>query len=118
MSNTVTLTASWNDGNGNVGTGNYEVIPGGSGIESGTVMFSSPEVSGQLDDTGSFSVTLRASDDFAFGVLNYSFKIIVEGIENVIASNVPVNFTPGGSAQGLFAVLSAAGWSPDTPANF
>jgi hypothetical protein len=110
----VNVSAQWTDGI-NAGSGNYSVTAAGTGIEDGTLAFDTIDVIGQLDETGSFEVSLRASDDFSPGVLVYSWEIRVQGIENIDAADIPLN-AANGLSQGLFEVLTRANWSPGTPA--
>jgi hypothetical protein len=104
--NTVTLTASW----GSSASGNYLVYPTGTLVASGGVAVDIPAADGTLDDTGSFSVDLVASDDYTAGVLNWSFKIIVAGMTNIIADDIPILYS-NGADQGLFEALDYAGWN-------
>jgi hypothetical protein len=106
-------------------------------MESASVAVVTPIILGSLDSAGAFSqlgisspisyqnpnaapnsgIPLLASDNFGANEMNWSFKVIIQGAPNVIASNIPVNYALGAS-QGLFAILEAAGWTPTVPAAF
>lgn len=127
LSNIVVITAQWTDGTA-FASGNFEIVASGVLMQSAGVAIVTPFIDGQLDSLGSLSVpaggagstgngaagtgiSLLASDNFALGELTWNFKIVVQGITDIVVSDVPVNFV-NGATQGLFGVLEAAGWSP------
>lgn len=125
--NSVIITAQWTDGTA-FAAGNFEIVASGVLMSSSGVAIVTPFIDGQLDSIGSLSVpagaagsvgtgapgsgvSLLASDNFAAGELTWNFNIKVQGITDILVSDVPVNFA-NGATQGLFGVLEAAGWSP------
>src|ERR1700733_11602896 len=96
--NYVTVTASWQDGNGDVGSGNYFVSASGTLVSGSGTTIDIAAVDGQLDATGSLSVKLLASDNYASGVLTYDWRLDIEGEDIVNASDIAVNFNDGGSS--------------------
>jgi hypothetical protein len=125
--NVVNLQAQWTDGTA-FAAGNFEIVASGVLMSSNGVAIVTPFIDGQLDSLGSLSVpvggagsagnggpgtgvSLLASDNFAAGELTWNFKIVVQGITDIVVADVPVNFASG-ATQGLFGVLEAAGWSP------
>ena len=95
---------------GPAASGNYLFTASGvlAGLDGGIV---TPVVSGQLDDTGSFSVQLEASSDYTPGLLTWDVRLTVN-------DEITVNF-PGmevmqanGDSQDLIACLEASGFTP------
>lgn len=70
-----------------------------------------PDVVHAYLQNGTCTFSLVASDNFAAGVLGWSFIINIRGLPTVNVANVPVNFSSGAS-QNLWTILSAAGWTP------
>jgi hypothetical protein len=60
---------------------------------------------------GTVTLQLVASDNFAPGVLTWTFNINIRGLKTVTASDVPVNFSLG-ATQNVWPILAAAGWNP------
>ena len=60
---------------------------------------------------GTCTLALVASDNFSAGVLFWDFIINIRGLPTVNVPGVAVNFS-GGATQSVWALLSAAGWSP------
>ena len=135
--NFVTLEGQWSDTAGDYASGNYQVIATGTLADSSYVGLSIAVIMGQLDSLGSLSplgisspasmynssatpnsgISILASDNFASGSLTYDFKLVIAGVENIIASNVAVNYSSG-ATQGIYGVLEAAGWTALPPASF
>ncbi len=128
--NNVIVQAQWDDGSvaGGFASGNFEFIASGSLVTTGNVEIVTPFIDGQLDSLGSLSlpagkfgsvgvgaansgIALLASDNFAVGLLTWNIKIIVQGVANIQQADVPINFASG-ATQGLFTILTAAGWNP------
>lgn len=127
--NFVTVTATWGI-SPNYASGNFEFVASGTLMSSSSIAIVYPFIDGQLDSLGSLSlptgtvgtvgtgaansgVSLLASDNFGAGELYYNIKILVQGLATINAQDIPVNFALGAS-QGLFTILEAAGWTPDT----
>jgi hypothetical protein len=125
--NNVVVEAQWTDGTA-FASGNFQMVASGVLMSSNFIAIVTPFIDGQLDSLGSLSVpagapgtvgngspgtgvALLASDNFAAGELTWNFKIVVQGITDIVVSDVPVNFALG-PTQGLFGILEAAGWSP------
>ncbi len=118
--NYVTVTASWGTG----AEGNFQFVASGSLMDSAAVAIVTPVIYGQLDTTGAISlvgqatgsgVQLLASDNFGADAagdpeLTWNVKIQVQGIPEIAATDIPVNYASGAS-QGLFSILEAAGWT-------
>lgn len=132
--NFVTVQAQWAastpTGGNTFSNGNFEFVAAGLLMRSSAVAIVYPIVLGQLDSLGALSVptgnpgsvgigapnsgvALLASDNFAAGELAYDIVIRVQGVPDIHAQDVPVNFALG-ATQGLFTILQAAGWTPDT----
>jgi hypothetical protein len=124
--NYVTVTAQWGDGTTNIAEGNYEFVPSGSTMDSSSESIATATIQGTLDTTGSLwngvtpgsGVQLLASDNFGLDPdsdpeLTWNIKIIVQGVPEIVAADIPVNYA-NGATQGLFAILEAAGWVPPT----
>jgi len=112
--NFVTVTATWSDQGAvpKYAEGNYMFIAAGTLMDSSAVAIVIPVIQGQLAaSTPSLSVSLLASDNFAAGQLTWDMHVAVKGIAAISVQNVVVNFS-GGASQGLFTVLTAAGWTP------
>lgn len=60
---------------------------------------------------GQAILQLVASDNFAAGVLTWSFIVNIRGFPTVVVKDVPVNFSLGAS-QNFWTILSATGWTP------
>jgi hypothetical protein len=60
---------------------------------------------------GECIIKLVASDNFSAGVLTWDIIVNIRGMPTVNVASVPVNFTSGAN-QNVWAILSAAGWSP------
>jgi hypothetical protein len=125
----VTVLAQWNDNNTTDGyaSGNYEFVAAGQLMDSGAVAIVTPILIGQLDSLGAISLpsgtygsagdgtpnsglALLASDNFGAGELLWTVKIVVEGVANISASGIIINYADG-ATQGLFTILEANGWS-------
>jgi hypothetical protein len=125
--NIVVVQAQWTDGTA-FASGNFQMVASGVLMSSNFVAIVTPFIDGQLDSAGSLSVpaggagtaggggpgtgvSLLASDNFGAGQLTWNFKIVVQGITDIVVADVPVNFALG-ATQGLFGLLTAAGWNP------
>jgi len=115
--NFVTVTATWSDQGAvpKYAEGNYMFIAAGTLMSSSAVAIVIPVIQGQLAaSTPSLSVSLLASDNFSVGPppqLVWDIHIAVKGIAAISVQNVAVNFS-GGASQGLFTILTTAGWVP------
>jgi len=115
------------------GTGNFEFVASGLLMDSGQIAIVTPIIRGQLDSQGALSMptgsigtvspgtantglNILASDSFPAGDLLWNIKLQVQGVPDIIANNVAVNFAAG-ATQGLFDILSAAGWTATVPPN-
>jgi hypothetical protein len=132
----VTLQAQWGDGN-NWGSGNFQLIAVGQLQESSFVALVTPVIIGQLDSLGSLSplgisspssmynqnaspnsgIPILASDNYGSQELLWDIKILVSGADNIIASQIAINYQ-NGATQGLFQILSQSGWTPPAAASF
>jgi hypothetical protein len=70
-----------------------------------------PQIQSGHLTSGTGSVQLVASDNFAVGVLAWDIIINIRGLPTAIYSTVPINFASG-AAQSVWDILSAAGWVP------
>lgn len=61
--------------------------------------------------SGTCTLVLVASDNFASGVLTWDFIVNIRGLPTVNVPGVAVNFASGANQNG-WSVLSAAGWVP------
>lgn len=122
----VTVTAQWDDGisSNGYGSGNFMMVASGHLISASQVAIVTPYIDGQLDSLGSLSlegttagsgIPLLASDSpgFAAGALTWNFKIIVQGMPQIIANDIPVYYALG-ATQNLITILEAGGWTPIT----
>lgn len=119
----VTVTAQWTDGT-SPAEGNFQFAASGALMDSAGVAVVTPVIYGELDTTGAISlegqaagsgVQLLASDNFGSDAagdpeLTWNVKVQVQGMTEIIATDIPVNYASGAS-QGLFSILEAAGWT-------
>lgn len=60
---------------------------------------------------GQAILQLEASDNFAAGVLNWSFIVNIRGFPTVTVADIPINFANGAS-QNFWTILANTGWTP------
>jgi hypothetical protein len=130
------VQAQWGEGT-NWASGNFEMMASGQLQESSFIALVTPVILGQLDSLGSLSplgisspssmynqnaspntgIPVLASDNYGAGELLWDIKCIIGGADNIIASQIAINYNSG-SVQGLFAILTASGWTPPVSASF
>lgn len=116
--NLVTVNAQFTDGGSGFGQGNFLFVASGSLMSSSLVAIVTPVVFGSLDSLGRLwngvtagsGVALTASDNFGAGDLTWNVTLDVRGVPHIYVEDVVVNFSNGAS-QGLFTLLTAAGWT-------
>lgn len=107
MTNSVTVTESF----GSTAQGYYLFAATGTLMDSTDIAIVTPVVQGTLDTSGNLSAVLLASDNFAPGALTWSCYVTVKGLSTIHVVDFTVAYGQGAS-QTLFAILSAAGWTP------
>jgi hypothetical protein len=107
--NFVTLTMSYAP---YLATGNYQITASGSLVTADGIGLTIPDQQQNFDGVSSWSVTVLASDNYNYGlVLTYNIIVHTQGLDDIIATDVAVNYSNGG-AQSLLSVLSDSGWTP------
>ena len=108
---TVTVAADSDPDNGINAEGNVTAVPTGTKWPGGNdEPIVPPVVHGTLV-AGTCSLDLIASDNFAAGVLGWTFLINIRGLPTINAPNCIVNHTDG-ATQSVWTILDANGWVP------
>lgn len=109
MTNNVTVTASFGSG----AEGHFLFAATGTLVSDSNVAIVTPVIDGQIDATGTLSVSLLASDNYGAGELTWNVFLSVRGMSDIFVQGFVVNFAQGAN-QNLFTILEASGWTPSS----
>jgi hypothetical protein len=118
MPNMVQVNGQFSDSNGDPASGHILLVADGTAVVSGSAAFAAPVYEAELDDTGSFSLEVIATDNDTLGEIAYNVKIEVSDFPLTEVSQVAIPYSDGsGTPVGIFT-LENAGWCPPAPADW